>query len=125
MVMSDVLEIFGKKIQSGNQIIRNHWAVNARNKQEWCVLVRNQMRLKKVVKAKENDKYTLMIISYRKRLLDKDNLYTGCKSLLDACVIEDLIWDDNPDCIDLKVEQYKSTEEHTMIIRKKDKEKNG
>ena len=119
MVMSDVLEIFGKKIQSGNKIIRNHWAVNARNKQEWCVLVRNQMRLKKVVKAKENEKYTLMIISYRKRLLDKDNLYTGCKSLLDACVIEDLIWDDNPDCIDLKVQQYKSTEEHTMIIRKK------
>ena len=49
-----------------------------------------------------------MIISYRKRLLDKDNLYTGCKSLIDACVMEGLIFDDSPDYVDLKVEQYKS-----------------
>ena len=116
--MSDVLEIH-KKIESGNKIIRNHWAVNRRNKKEYCLLVRNQMRLRKIKRAKESVKYVLMIISYRKRLLDKDNLYTGCKSLLDACVMEGLVCDDNPDCIDLKVQQFKSKEEHTMIIRKK------
>ena len=116
--MSDVLEIFGKRIESGNKTIRNHWAVNRRNKQEWCLLIRNQMRLRKVKKASENDKYTLMIISYRKRFLDKDNLYTGCKGLIDACVMEGLIYDDNPDCVDLRVEQYKAKEYHTMIIRK-------
>ena len=115
--MSDVLEIH-KKIESGNKIIRNHWAVNRKNKQEYSILVRNQMRLRKVKKAIEGEKYVIMIISYRKRLLDKDNLYTGCKSLLDACVMEGLIYDDNPDCIDLKVQQFKSKEEHTMIIRK-------
>ena len=76
---SDILEV-KKKIPSGNQIIRNHWAVNRRNKQEWALLVRNQMRLRKVEKATADDKYTLMIISYRKRKLDKDNLYTGIKS---------------------------------------------
>ena len=65
-----------------------------------------------------DDKYTLKIISYRKRKLDKDNLYTGIKSLLDSCVEEKLIWDDSPDYVDLKVEQYKAKEEHTMIIRK-------
>ena len=42
---ADVLEVY-KKIPSGNQIIRNHWAVNHRNKQEWCLLVRNQMSLR-------------------------------------------------------------------------------
>ena len=115
--MSDVLEIH-KKIESGNKIIRNHWAVNRRNKQEYCLLVRNQMRLRKIEKAKKGQKYVLMIISYRKRLLDLDNLFTVCKSLLDACVIEGLVYDDNPDCIDLKVQQFKAKEEHTMIIRK-------
>tara|TARA_R100001443_G_scaffold106470_1_gene115881 strand:- start:2993 stop:3355 length:363 start_codon:yes stop_codon:yes gene_type:complete len=114
---SDILEV-KKKIPSGNQIIRNHWAVNRRNKQEWALLVRNQMRLRKVKKATADDKYTLLIISYRKRKLDKDNLYTGCKSLIDACVEEDLIFDDSPDYVDLKVEQYNAKEEHTMIIRK-------
>ena len=114
---SDILEVC-KKIPSGNTIIRNHWAVNRRNKQEWAILVRNQMRLRKIKKATIDDKYTLLIISYRKRKLDKDNLYTGCKSLIDACVQEDLIFDDSPDFIDLKVEQYTAKEEHTMIIRK-------
>ena len=114
---SDILEV-KKKIPSGNQIIRNHWAGNRRNKQEWALLIRNQMRLRKIKKATADDKYTLLIISYRKRKLDKDNLYTGCKSLIDACVEEDLIFDDSPDYVDLKVEQYNAKEEHTMIIRK-------
>jgi len=114
---SDILEV-KKKIPSGNQIIRNHWAVNRRNKQEWALLVRNQMRLRKVKKATIDDKYTLLIISYRKRKLDKDNLYTGCKSLIDSCVDEQLIFDDSPTFVDLKVEQYNAKEEHTMIIRK-------
>ena len=114
---SDILEVC-KKIPSGNTIIRNHWAVNRRNKKFWCLLVRNQMKLRKIKKANDKDKYILMIISYRKRLLDKDNLYTGCKSLIDACVMEGLIFDDSPDYVDLKVEQYKSKEDHTMIIRK-------
>ena len=114
---SDILEV-KKKIPSGNQIIRNHWAVNRRNKKEWALLVRNQMRLRKINKATIDDKYTLLIISYRKRKLDKDNLYTGCKSLIDSCVDEKLIFDDAPEYVDLKVEQYNSKEEHTMIIRK-------
>ena len=78
--------------------------------------VGNDLALKK---ATIDDKYTLLIISYRKRKLDKDNLYTGCKSLIDACVQEDLIFDDSPDYVDLKVEQYTAKEEHTMVIRKK------
>ena len=113
---SDILEIV-KRIQSGNKIIRNHWAVNRKDKQEYCLLVRNQMRLRKVKKARAK-KYILMIISYRKKLLDKDNLYTGCKQLIDACVEEGLIFDDSPEYVDLKVEQYKSKEDHTMVIRK-------
>ena len=113
---NEILEVC-KKIPSGNAIIRNHWAVNARNKKEWCLLVRNQMKLRKIEKARAK-KYILMIISYRKRLLDKDNLYTGVKSLLDACVMEGLIFDDSPDYVDLNIAQYIAKEYQTIIIRK-------
>ena len=69
--------------------------------------------------SKEKEKYIIMIISYRKRLLDKDNLYGGsCKQLIDAMVDEGLIHDDSPSYVDLKVEQFKAKEDHTMVIRK-------
>ena len=62
----------------------------------------------------------VLCINYKKgQFLYKDKLYTGGKELIDACVMEGLIYDDNPDCVDLKVEQYKANEYHTMIIRKK------
>ena len=114
---SDILEL-RMKVQSGNVLLRKHWSYRKKEKQLWALLIRNQMRLKKIKKA-EKKKYTIMIISYRKRLLDPDNLVSGCKQLIDACVDEELIYDDAPDYIDLKVEQYKAKEEHTMIIRKK------
>ena len=114
---NDVLEI-QMKIQTGNVLMRKHWAVRNREKQMWAVLVRNQMRLRKVRLAKDKEKFTLMIISYRKRLLDKDNLYAGCKHLIDAMCDEKLIYDDDPKHLNLKVEQYKSKEDHTMVIRK-------
>jgi outer membrane receptor for ferrienterochelin and colicin len=115
--MSDILEL-RMKVQSGNVLLRKHWSYRKKEKKLWALLIRNQMRLKKTKKA-EQKKYTIMIISYRKRLLDPDNLVSGIKNLLDSCVDEELIYDDAPDYIDLKVEQYKSArEEHTMIIRK-------
>ena len=106
------------RVFSRNKIDKMHWAEKGRLKGQYRILIRNQMRLRKIKKATIEDKYTLLIISYRKRKLDKDNLYTGCKSLIDACVQEDLIFDDSPDYVDLKVEQYTAKEEHTMVIRK-------
>ena len=115
---NDILEV-NKKIQSGNQIIRNHWAVNRRNKQEWAILVRNQMRLRKIKKAKEKEKFTVSILCYKKgRLYDQDNVWGGVKQLLDAMVSEDFIYDDAPQYLDLKVKQIKAKESHTMVIRK-------
>ena len=113
---SDILEL-RMKVQSGNVLLRKHWSYRKKEKKLWALLIRNQMRLKKIKKA-EKKKYTIMIISYRKRLLDPDNLVSGIKNLLDSCVDEELIYDDAPSYIDLKVEQYKAKKEHTMIIRK-------
>ena len=104
------------KIKSRNQLDRQHWAEKRRNKKTYALLIRNQMRLRKVPKAKE-EKHTLIITSYRKRKLDPDNLVGGCKQLIDALVDEDFIFDDSAKYIDLQVEQHKAPENLTIITR--------
>ena len=104
------------KIKSRNKLDRQHWAEKRRNKKTYALLIRNQMRLRKVPKAKE-EKHTLIITSYRKRKLDPDNLVGGCKQLIDALVDEDFIFDDSAKYIDLQVEQHKAPENLTIITR--------
>lgn len=58
------------------------------------------------------------ITSYRRRLLDFDNLAGGCKYFLDCCKYAQLIPDDRPQDITLKVNQVKvktEAEERTEI----------
>jgi len=117
---SDIL-VLPLQIQSANKILRQHWAVRSRAKKEYALFVRNQMKIKGIVKA-ECKKYKLTIISYRKRKLDFDNLVLGCKGLIDAMIDENLIYDDSPDYIDVTYEQYTKKElkyfkECTVIIR--------
>ena len=105
------------KVESRNKLDRQHWAVKRKAKQTYQLFIRNQMRLKKI-KAAEQKKYKLVILSYRKKKLDVDNLYGGIKNLLDALVDEGFIFDDSPDYIDLNVAQYIAKEYQTIIIRK-------
>ena len=42
----------------------------------------------------------------------------GVKGLLDACIDEELIWEDSPKYLDLVVEQYTSKKYETIILRK-------
>ncbi len=124
LVMSDKLEYEADiialplKIKSLNVLNREHWAVKRRSKQEYQIFIRNQMRLKKISKCNHKQKFKLQIISYRKKLLDKDNLYGGCKGLIDALISEGFIFDDSPEYIDLTVEQHKAKEYQTVIVRK-------
>ena len=105
------------KVESRNKLDRQHWAVKRRSKQQYALFIRNQMRLKKI-KAAEKKKYKLVILSYRKKKLDWDNLVGGCKHLIDALIEEGFIFDDNPDYIDLNIAQYIAKEYQTIIIRK-------
>ena len=106
------------KLKSLNETLRQHWAVRRRTKQEYALLIRNQMRRKQIEKA-DKKKYKLAILSYRKKKLDTDNLYGGsCKSLIDALILEGFIYDDDPRYIDLKVDQFIAKEYQTIIIRK-------
>ena len=116
----DVL-VMKNKIESRNILDRQHWAVKRKSKQIWALFVRNQMKLNKIEKAKAGEKFKLTIVSYRKKLLDYDNLVGGVKGLLDACIDEELIWEDSPKYLDLVVEQYTSKKYETIILRKPSK----
>ena len=116
--MEDEILTIPMKVESRNVLDRKHWAVKREAKKIWALFVRNQMRLKKIKKAGTGQKFSLTIISYRKRLLDLDNLYGGIKGLLDACIDEELIWDDAPKYLNLKVEQHKAKKYQTALIRK-------
>ena len=114
---TDILEI-KKKIKSNNVMLRSHWSVKRTDRKEYALLVRSQMKLKKIKYIQPGSKCTIMIISYRKRLLDFDNLVGGAKTLVDALVEECLIHDDSPEYVNLIYEQYKAKQESTMVIRK-------
>ncbi len=90
-------------IPSGNVILRSHWAIRRRllNTYEWRMLsIIGPLRVRLPTK-----KMKVKIISYRARLLDKDNLYSGAKNLVDALRRTRLIRDDSPRWLELEVEQ--------------------
>ena len=115
--MEDDIITLPIKVESRNKLDKQHWAVKRKSKQYYALFIRNQMRLKQI-KVAEKKKYKLVILSYRKKKLDFDNLVGGCKQLIDALVDEGFIFDDSPDYIDLNVAQYISKEYETIIIRK-------
>lgn len=111
-------------IKSRNVLDKLHWAVKSRLQKEYMLLIRSHMVKHKIKHAKKNERYCLEIISYRKRLLDYDNLVGGCKQLLDALTKEKYIYDDAPKYIDLKISQrlnsesiYKKLHNKTWITR--------
>lgn len=64
---------------------------------------------------KQNPRYSLSVLHYRKRLIDLDNL--SIKAALDAIVRSGVLPDDSPKFIkEIRHEQIKSKEEKTVII---------
>ena len=106
-------------IQSLNKTLRQHWGAKSRTKKEYKVLIRNQMRLNRIKKTDVGVKWNVTITSYRKKLLDKDNLIGGAKSLLDSLCDEGFIFDDTPDMVNVRYYQKisKSKECYTEITR--------
>lgn len=116
-VFSPQVLVLPIRVKSRNVLDREHWAVKMRDKKEYALLIRNQMRLNKIPEAKQK-KYSIAIISFRKKRLDYDNLVGGCKHLIDALIEENFIYDDSPDYIELKVDQIVASEYKTIISRK-------
>lgn len=84
---------------------RLHWRKQheAKNQWKWMVLqARNSAAI-----PQATGKRVVKVCRYGMNLLDKDNLYGGCKPLMDALTNAGLIVDDNPAMCDLHVEQVK------------------
>tara|TARA_R100000152_G_scaffold18399_1_gene10192 strand:+ start:7058 stop:7432 length:375 start_codon:yes stop_codon:yes gene_type:complete len=104
------------RLPSRNLTNKWHWSKKSKEKSIYKLLIRNQMRLKKIQKTKPKEKFLIAIISYRKRLLDYDNL--DVKLILDALCDEGFIWDDAPKYIKKPIiEQHKDKNERIQIIR--------
>jgi Holliday junction resolvase RusA-like endonuclease len=107
-----------KKIESLNKWQRWHWAKRSKAKRQWMEEIIVALGATRGIHFKRAvpKRMKVVITSYRKRLLDEDNLYGGAKPLLDALCDMFLIVDDSPEWIDLKVNQkQQSVGEHTSI----------
>ena len=89
-------------IISGNKLLRMFWAKRAKIQRDYLLAILDETI---GVKKGEQKKVKAVITSYRKRLLDTDNLYSGIKPLGDALKKAGLIWDDSPKWINLKARQ--------------------
>jgi len=115
--MPELIEI-PAKIYSRNQMDKFHWSKKRKIRQDYQILVRNQMTLNKISKVELGAVCTLAIVCCRKRLLDYDNLVGGCKQLIDALTHEGFIFDDAPKYLENpKIEQIKAPTEYIYISR--------
>jgi len=90
-------------IISGNKLLRMHWSKRAKIQRDYYSAI--YVAFPVYLSAPKRKKKKVVITSYRKRLLDKDNLYAGAKPLVDALEKAGLIWDDSPKWINLEVKQ--------------------
>jgi len=89
-----------------------HWASRKRYNDLWKTLVRAAYDNRNKPQTK---RCSVKIVQMRRRKLDKDNLYSSCKPVLDALKYWKLIKDDSTEWIDLEVEQAIGKEKWTII----------
>ena len=115
--MPELIEI-PIQVPSRNQVDKLHWSKKSKLRQDYQILIRNQMTLNKIRKVATGGVCSLAIVCCRKRLLDYDNLVGGCKQLIDALCHEGFIFDDSPKYLENpKIEQIKSKKHLTYISR--------
>lgn len=104
-------------VESGNKYLRMHWAVRRKLKVRYMdeIMVALLESGYNTVDVQATGKRECKITSYRKKLLDRVNLYGGVKPLEDALVDFGMLIDDNEDMCDLKVRQKKSKYPKTVI----------
>lgn len=102
------------KIESGNKLLRAHWGVRRDLKEKYIKALRVALPTPPTFASRLRH---LDIISYRKRLLDKDNLYTGAKFLIDALKELGWLYDDAPQYLNLHITQKVDTKNPRTLIR--------
>lgn len=89
--------------ESRNQLDKLHWGVRNKKAKVWrleVMVIKNNNRWPDCT-----TKQKVIITSYRKRKLDKDNLSGGLKSCVDALKKNKLIVDDSPEWVEVVYRQ--------------------
>lgn len=86
-----------------------HYRARARAKAELVQIVTLERKAAGVLTAVGGEKRKVHITRYGVRRLDADNLYGGAKILVDALRAAGVIWEDDPDHLDLRITQAKTT----------------
>ena len=104
-------------IPSANELNQMFWATRHRMKERLGWVLRSALNRQEAIPP-ATAKRKLTIIRVGKRSLDKDNLYAGCKMLIDCITQARLLVDDSPTWVDLEVDQEKcgKTKPRTKII---------
>lgn len=92
-------------VESGNKLLRMHWAKRKKLKESYMWELRSIGPFSPEDKVKEHEKRKVHITSYRKKMLDYDNLVAGNKFLVDCLIGERLLYDDSPKYLDITYEQ--------------------
>lgn len=103
------LDLLGERLLSRNQLDKMHWRarhrLSKRIKRDIGYLVLASRRKKL---GNPFGRAAVSITSYRKQLLDPDNLTGGIKPYLDALVTNRVLANDTPANVELTVHQIKS-----------------
>lgn len=105
------------RVFSRNIINKQHWSQTRNQMKEYCLLVRNQMKLNKIEKVGLIAICKVHIEIGTKRVMDYDNMIGGAKQLTDSLWREGFMGDDSPKYTDLSYSHKKSKEYYVKITR--------
>jgi len=105
-------------VPSVNETNKLHWGARDRLKKSYVAHISGAIHDMdmKINKLKRPKKRRLMIYSYRKKIMDPDNIISSHKEMIDAIKDLGLIWDDSEKYIDLRVFQLEHPEQKTEIF---------
>lgn len=82
-----------KNVMSGNTYLRLHWAKRRNENYAWYNSIAAEVPKQSVPPEKRR---MVTITSFRRKMLDDDNLRIGCKPIVDGLKRQNLIKDDSP-----------------------------
>lgn len=114
--------VLDKRIASANTYTVNSGASRwryAKERDEWCLLVRVAMRAQgkhHIAKPSRRRVTITRVYAGRCQEIDRDNLFAGCKALVDALVREGAVHDDAREWLELHVEQRRGETNESRVL---------
>lgn len=132
MTIEVTREEFGELaiVPTVNIMQRAHWSKKTAQRDAYILIFSIIKYREKIKSAQRGQKFKMVITSYRPRLMDTDNLYGAHKWMIDALCLEigkdkngnikhgsKIIYDDDPEHLDLTVKQVKATKKTKEKIK--------